>query len=354
LITSRLIAGSILYVPGPAPTPPPVACGPLPGWVFYTIQPGDTLYRLSLTFGVSISQLQLANCMGNATHILAGQRIYTPFLPPVLPSHTPTIPPATEPVPSPEPPTTTPTSTSPPPPTATPSPTPTLSPSDTPIIEETPTSTPVIEETPTDTPEVEATPTNSPPEISPVPALSTDEDVAVGPIAFTVGDLETPAGDLQVLANSSDPVLLPESNILAGGSGSDRSVTLAPAADQSGTVTITITVTDKSGSQSGTSFDLLVVPVNDAPVAQDDSSSTVQDTNVAIPALTNDLDVDGDVLQFSVLSDPAHGSVQVQGDGLVYTPDPGYTGDDSFSYTVTDGILESNPATVTVTINPPD
>lgn len=147
---------------------------------------------------------------------------------------------------------------------------------------------------------------------------------------------------------------MPPANIIAGGSGSDRNLTLTPATDQSGLTTITITVTDPSGNQASTSFELAVVAVNDAPVAQDDFASTIQDTPVSIPALANDSDVDGDGLQFSTLSDPAHGSVQAEGDQLVYTPDPGYSGEDSFTYTLTDGDLESLPATVTVTINPPD
>jgi LysM repeat protein len=344
LITSRLIPGSILYVPGPAPTPPPISCGPPSGWIFYTVQPGDTLYRLSLTFRVSVSQLQLANCMGNATGLRAGQRIYTPYLPPPPPSPTPSPTPATpsEPVPSLEPPTVEPVPTSPPPPTATATqpPAPTLAPSETPV----PTGTPVIEETPT----------NSPPEISPISSQTTDEDVPADPVIFTVSDLETPAGELMVSASSSNPALVPVANIVLGGSGAARTLTITPAADQSGTATITVTVKDSSGDQASASFDLVVVPVNDAPVARDDFASTIQDTQVAIPVLANDSDVDGDLLQIGTFSEPANGSVHVAGETLVYTPNSGYTGEDSFTYTVSDGVLESLPATVTVTITSQD
>jgi hypothetical protein len=351
LITSRLIAGSILYVPAPSPTALPVDCGPPPGWVSYTVRPGDTLFQLSLTFGVSVSQLQRANCMGDATGIFAGQRLFTPFLPPAPPNSTttPTLPLATEPVPSPEPPTATSSETSQPPTsTATPSQTPTLFPSITSSPTETP--TPSDTPTPTDTP----TPSNSPPEISPLSNLSTGEDVTAGPIAFTVGDPETPPAELQVLASSSDAALLPESGIITGGFGSERSMTLIPAADQSGTVTVTITVKDTWGGQTSVTFDLSVLPVNDHPVAQDDASSSVQDNYTMIFVLANDYDVDGDLLQVSATSDPAHGSVVLEGDYLIYSPDPGYSGEDSFTYTVTDGNLESNAATVTVTIIPPD
>lgn len=340
LITSRLIADSILYVPGLAPTPTPVSCGPPSGWVLYTVQPGDTLYRLSLIFSVSISQLQQANCMGSATGLRAGQRIYAPFLPPPPPSPTPTPTPAapTEPSPSPEPPTVEPTPTSLPPPTATatPLPEPTLAPSETPV--------------PTITPTIEVTPTNSPPEISPISAQITDEDVPAGPITFTVGDRETPAGELLVTASSSNPALVPLENIVTGGSGTNRSLTITPAANQSGTATITVTVTDSAGAQASTSFELVVLPVNDAPLAQDDFASTVVDTPVAIPVLVNDGDIDGDTLLIATVSEPAFGSVQIAGEILVYTPNTGYTGIDLFTYTVFDGIIESLPAKVTVTI----
>jgi hypothetical protein len=338
LITSRLISGSILYVPRPEPTAVPITCGPPAGWVFYTVQPGDTLYRLSLTFGVSISDLQLANCMGDNTSIYVGQRIYAPLIPTLIPSPTPTVtvPAPTEPIPSPEPPTEVPTATDPPPPTATQTLPPTPSPA--------PTETTV----PTDAP-----PSNTPPEISPVPGMTIEEDTTAGPIVFSVSDQETPPEELQVDGRSSNPALVPQGNIFMGGSGSERTLSLSPAENQSGSTTITITVTDASGGQASTAFELVVTPVNDAPTAQDDIANTVQDTPVSIQLLANDMDVDGDLLQIDSIGSPANGSLQVQGESVLYIPALGYTGMDQFFYTITDGNLVSLPATVTITINPP-
>lgn len=78
LVTEELIPGTILYVPGIPPTESLIQCGPPPGWVFYTVQPGDTLFHIGLAFGVSVSELQFANCLGSSTLLRAGQRIFVP------------------------------------------------------------------------------------------------------------------------------------------------------------------------------------------------------------------------------------------------------------------------------------
>src|SRR5438105_4436751 len=75
---------------------------------------------------------------------------------------------------------------------------------------------------------------NDPPTISSVANQSTDEDTPTGAIPFSIGDVETPAGNLMVSGRSSNPVLVPDANILFGGSGSNRRVTLRPATNQFG------------------------------------------------------------------------------------------------------------------------
>lgn len=80
LVSNELVTGSFLYVP---PTPPNtvVACGAPAGWVIYIVQPGDTLYRISLLYRVSVGQLQQANCLGGATAIYSGQQLRVPNVP---------------------------------------------------------------------------------------------------------------------------------------------------------------------------------------------------------------------------------------------------------------------------------
>jgi hypothetical protein len=67
-----------------------------------------------------------------------------------------------------------------------------------------------------------------------------------GPLAFTVGD-EAPAS-VVLTGTSSNQTLVPNANIVFGGSGASRTVTVTPALDQTGTTTITITATDGAGN----------------------------------------------------------------------------------------------------------
>lgn len=177
LEVTTLIPGTELYVPNVYPTETTEECGPPAGWVFYTVQTGDTLSLLARLFGVTIEQLQFANCLGSSTLIRAGQKLYVPFVPTatVMPTETekpkpsstatiaftftPTLPNTATLTPT-SLPTVLPTNTLTPTPTPTvlpsPTPTPTMLPSstatDTPLPTDTATAT-LIVDTPTHTPE---------------------------------------------------------------------------------------------------------------------------------------------------------------------------------------------------------
>lgn len=86
----------------------------------------------------------------------------------------------------------------------------------------------------------------TPPTISSIANLSVAQDTSSSPIAFTVGDLETPAASLTVTTSSSNPTLLPNTSaaMALGGSGASRTLTLTPAAGQSGTATVSVVVSD--------------------------------------------------------------------------------------------------------------
>ncbi|MHA2879792.1 tandem-95 repeat protein, partial [Vibrio campbellii] len=95
-----------------------------------------------------------------------------------------------------------------------------------------------------------------------------------------------------------------------------------------------------------------VNPVNDAPVANDDSAVTDEDTPVTINVLPNDTDIDGDTLSIVNASVPAdQGTVEIVDGKLVFTPADNFNGEATISYTVSDGALEDS-AEVTVTVNP--
>lgn len=161
LLTESLPAGATIYVPEVTPTrtstlaPPPtsVQCGHPAGWILYTVQPGDNLYRIGLAYGVTIRQLQQANCMGYSTSIRVGDRLYVPNVPTITFTASSTPTPTKTATSTPIPPTATATQTmTPVPNTATPTFTPTESPT------AAPTNTPTDTATSTMTPEATATP----------------------------------------------------------------------------------------------------------------------------------------------------------------------------------------------------
>jgi peptidoglycan endopeptidase LytE len=79
-------AGLTLYVP-PVPTVTVIPCGPPLGYVKrYVVQPGDSLYRIALSYGITYQQLQRANCMGASTTIYAGQVLWVPNISPRTPT----------------------------------------------------------------------------------------------------------------------------------------------------------------------------------------------------------------------------------------------------------------------------
>ena len=90
------------------------------------------------------------------------------------------------------------------------------------------------------------------PTISDIPSQSTPQQVPAGPIAFSIGDVETAASSLTLIATSSNATLLPNENITFGGAGASRTLTATPAAGQWGTTTITVTVSDGTATASGT------------------------------------------------------------------------------------------------------
>ena len=100
-------------------------------------------------------------------------------------------------------------------------------------------------------------PENAPPTISTIADQITPQDTPTPPISFTVGDAETDASNLTVYASSADPALVPTDNIVLAGSDTNRTVTLTPAYGATGTVAITVFVSDGSLTASAT-FQLAV------------------------------------------------------------------------------------------------
>ncbi|MEO5573966.1 MAG: Ig-like domain-containing protein [Gammaproteobacteria bacterium] len=127
-----------------------------------------------------------------------------------------------------------------------------------------------------------------------------------------------------------------------------------PNASQVGNHPVTVRAQDVGGLFATQSFTVTVANVNDAPVALNDSYNVSAGArlNVAAPGvLGNDGDMDGDALTARMVAAPIKGTLTLNANGAFsYTPKPGYSGTDSFTYQAHDGALHSITATVTLTV----
>ncbi len=133
----------------------------------------------------------------------------------------------------------------------------------------------------------------------------------------------------------------------------DGSFTYTPNANFFGTDTFTYRATDGTNASGVATVTITVNSVNDAPVANDDTLTIVQNTTRPVNVLANDTDVDGDALSVDSVTEPANGTVAISGDrqAINYTPNPGYLGQDSFEYRVCDNGAPPACDTATVTVN---
>ena len=132
----------------------------------------------------------------------------------------------------------------------------------------------------------------------------------------------------------------------------------AATPDFAGAYVDTLTLkADDGGYQDTADVVISIVPVNDAPVASDDSYSIDEGGAIVGDAdegfLVNDTDVDGDALQIEIVEQPSNGVVQVNTDwSFSYAHDGSETTSDAFTYMAYDGEYYSNEATVSIAISP--
>jgi VCBS repeat-containing protein len=135
---------------------------------------------------------------------------------------------------------------------------------------------------------------------------------------------------------------------------SNGSFTYTPDANFNGSDSFTYRANDGSANSNTATVTITVGAVNDPPTAANNSYSTDEDTPLTVPApgvLGNDTDPDGDSLNAVLQSGPGDGTLSLNSNGsFTYTPDPGFFGSDSFNYKANDGLLDSNTATVTITV----
>ncbi|MCP4583446.1 MAG: tandem-95 repeat protein, partial [candidate division Zixibacteria bacterium] len=137
----------------------------------------------------------------------------------------------------------------------------------------------------------------------------------------------------------------------------DGSFTYIPDADFFGTDVFTYLAYDGTDYSDTALVIITVNSGNDPPTANDDTYNLDEDQVLTVTeangVLSNDTDVENDSLAAIIISDPVYGSLTLNSDGsFIYIPAADFNGTDSFTYEADDGLNESDPATVTLNVNP--
>jgi hypothetical protein len=183
------------------------------------------------------------------------------------------------------------------------------------------------------------------------------EDAPVGMDDVATTAEEQPV-EIAVLDNDldpdGDPLSVIDLDAPAHGSATTdgTTVTYTPTLDFFGTDTWAYTIADPGGLTGTATVTVVVTPVNDAPVAVDDSTTTPEEQPVEITVLDNDLDPDGDPLQVTSAGMPDHGTATTDGTTVTYTPTLNFDGTDTWMYTIEDSGGLTATATVRVDVIP--
>jgi large repetitive protein len=180
-----------------------------------------------------------------------------------------------------------------------------------------------------------------------------DPPVAVNDVATTNEDAPVVISPLLNDTDvDGDPLTITAASSLNGvvTINPDGTVTYVPNPNFNGTDVITYTISDGKGGTSIATITVTVAPVNDPPVAVNDTASTNEDTPVTVAVLANDTDLDGNPLTVTAAT-AGNGTVVINPDGSVtYTPNANFFGVDTITYTISDGQGGTSTATVTVTV----
>ncbi|MCR8842366.1 Ig-like domain-containing protein [Paenibacillus sp. SC116] len=127
--------------------------------------------------------------------------------------------------------------------------------------------------------------------------------------------------------------------------------TYTPNNNVTGSDTFTFQVNDGTSNSAPAAISVVIAPINDAPVSADSTLSVTEDTYE--DGRLTAVDVDGDALRYSIVTSPAKGTITIidpATGAYKFTPNQNVTGTDSFTFKVNDGVVDSNTATVSVTI----
>jgi hypothetical protein len=178
-----------------------------------------------------------------------------------------------------------------------------------------------------------------------------DPPVANGQVVTTAEDTPTTivltATDTETASLTYSIVAQPTHGTLSAVTGNNVSYT--PAADYNGADSFTFVANDGTAGSNVATVSIIVTPVNDAPVTAGQSVNTLEDTPLAITLTATD--VENSPLTYSIVAQPTHGTLSGTPPTVTYTPAANYNGPDSLTFRVNDGTVDSNVATVSLTVS---
>jgi VCBS repeat-containing protein len=186
------------------------------------------------------------------------------------------------------------------------------------------------------------TPVNDAPVVADVQATTAEDTPLVIALGAYATDVDSTTLTTQIVAGPAHGVLV---------QNNDGSYSYTPDANYNGADSFTYKANDGELDSNVATVTLGITPVNDAPVAGDLNLAAVEDTALKMNLLVAASDVENDALTAAIVATAQHGQVNINADGsFTYTPVANYNGIDSFTYKVNDGALDSNVATVNLSI----
>jgi VCBS repeat-containing protein len=192
-------------------------------------------------------------------------------------------------------------------------------------------------------------------------AYTTSEDVSLNVMTPGILANDTDADNITLTAVLVSNATHGNVNLNANGH-----FVYTPNTNYTGSDSFTYAANDGSVNGNTATVTINITPVNDAPIANNDSYTTPEDVTLVVPVvgllstgiagagvLANDTDAEGDALTALLVSNVSHGSLSLNANGsFTYTPAPNYNGPDYFTYRAADGSATGNVATVTIDVTP--
>jgi len=132
----------------------------------------------------------------------------------------------------------------------------------------------------------------------------------------------------------------------------DGKIVYTPNSDFYGTDSFDCTVIDENGRAVTQTVNIVIDPVNDVPVVTIEAANVDEDDSIILDVLTGATDVDGDTVVIESVTQGTNGTVTIEEGSVKYAPNPDYFGEDSFTYTLSDGNDGIVTKTVTVNVDP--